>query len=328
LDVQIRHPVYPARAFLEAHLLSASAGGPLRQHRAIIETADLRLPENLKRQQLERVQHLLAAQPSPTVAPSGDALADVPVVVTASASDLNLESTHHGSPASLARVGGVSVLRHVIDRCVSQGAKEILICIDARDEHADAVRGHLLGSLFPACSLSLSLDAGVLSAEGESERGGLLVHMLNAAAETTLGRLRAAAAMLGERRILVVPGNVVCDLDASALLAAHESAGQIATIAVAKVSSIICALNGEVGRVIDAPPQTGQLRASGGMVLEPSFLHVVLDDKPFDVSLNILEYEEKIALYEHTGFWQDAGGTLKNAALQALYESGDLPWLR
>jgi len=136
----------------------------------------------------------------------------------------------------------------------------------------------------------------------------------------TAGAIRFAATDAGiAERFLVVNGDVLTDLDVSALVAFHERAGAEATIALTKVEDpsaygvVPTDADGRVEAFIEKPPREEaptDLINAGTYVLEPS----VLTRIPADVPVNVerVTFPAMVAdgtLYALDGgaYWIDAG---------------------
>lgn len=135
----------------------------------------------------------------------------------------------------------------------------------------------------------------------------------------TAGSVRNASDQLGDR-FLVISGDVVTDIDLSALLDFHRSTGAMATIALKAVENplefgiVITDRDGAVRRFLEKPTW-GQVFSdtvnTGIYVLEPSVLEFIPEGRPADFSGEVfpalLAAGKPVYGYVADGYWEDVG---------------------
>jgi mannose-1-phosphate guanylyltransferase/phosphomannomutase len=148
------------------------------------------------------------------------------------------------------------------------------------------------------------------------------VHLAYATEEVplgTAGSVRNASDELGER-FLVISGDVVTDIDLSALLAFHSSNGAMATLALKAVENplefgiVITDKDGAVRRFLEKPTW-GQVFSdtvnTGIYVLEPSVLDYIPEGRPVDFSGEVFPalLAKGLPVYGYVadGYWEDVG---------------------
>src|SRR3954462_1127243 len=148
------------------------------------------------------------------------------------------------------------------------------------------------------------------------------VRMVYATEETplgTAGSVRNAMQHLTER-FLVISGDVLTDIDLSAIVKFHEEKGALATIGLAHVENplefgiVITKEDGSIERFLEKPTW-GQVFSdtinTGIFVLEPEIFDYIEADQPVDFSSEVFPalLEEGKPLYGAvaTGYWEDVG---------------------
>ncbi|MBA2293894.1 MAG: NTP transferase domain-containing protein [Actinobacteria bacterium] len=135
----------------------------------------------------------------------------------------------------------------------------------------------------------------------------------------TAGSVRLAQERLDET-FLVISGDAVCDIDLTALVAAHRAKGAAVTIGLKSVDNplefgiVVTDEDGRVERFLEKP-SWGQVFSdtinTGIYVLEPEVLRHIPDGRPYDFSKELfpLLLEMGRPLYGHVldGYWQDIG---------------------
>src|SRR4029078_3239750 len=134
----------------------------------------------------------------------------------------------------------------------------------------------------------------------------------------------AGSVKLAEKRLddtfLVISGDTICDVDLTALVAAHREKRAAVTIGLKSVDNplefgiVVTDEEGKVERFLEKP-SWGQLFSdtinTGIYVLEPEVLRHVPADRPFDFSKELfpllLEMGRPIYGYVCEGYWQDIG---------------------
>jgi mannose-1-phosphate guanylyltransferase/phosphomannomutase len=148
------------------------------------------------------------------------------------------------------------------------------------------------------------------------------VRMVYATEETplgTAGSVRNAMAELDER-FLVISGDVLTDIDLSAIVKVHESKGALATIGLVPVENplefgiVITRDDGSIERFLEKP-SWGQVFSdtinTGIFVLEPEIFDHIEADRSVDFSSEVFPklLEEELPLYGAIaeGYWEDVG---------------------
>lgn len=155
---------------------------------------------------------------------------------------------------------------------------------------------------------------------GEDERAGVsITYVAEPEPLGTAGAIRFAAEALGDRlenRFLALNGDVLADLDLSALVGAHEERGARATIAVHPVedsSAYGLVRRDEDERVLAFLEKTGEAVPgeinAGAYVLERSILDLVPAGRAVSIEREVFPRLVGEGLYGHMldGYWMDIG---------------------
>jgi len=136
----------------------------------------------------------------------------------------------------------------------------------------------------------------------------------------TAGAIRFAARHAGvDERFLVVNGDVLTDLDITALLAVHEASGAEGTIALHRVEDpsafgvVPTASDGRVTAFIEKPPRDEaptDLINAGTYVLEPTVIERIVPDIPVNVervTFPAMVLDGTLYAVDGDTYWIDAG---------------------
>lgn len=161
------------------------------------------------------------------------------------------------------------------------------------------------------------LAEGMRSGIAELEPGVRIRYAEEPEARGTAGAIRFAEEMLGER-FLVLNGDILCDLDLSALIGQHRDTGAQATIAlypVADPSGYGLVHRREDGEITDflEKPDRGQIDTdeinAGAYLLERSVLDRIPPERAVSIESEVFPYLVGEGLYgiRLEGYWIDIG---------------------
>ncbi|MDY7103970.1 MAG: sugar phosphate nucleotidyltransferase [Actinomycetota bacterium] len=152
-----------------------------------------------------------------------------------------------------------------------------------------------------------------------SELGVRMVYATEEAPLGTAGSVRNARDVLDET-FVVISGDVLTDIDLTAIVARHREREAMATIGLVRVEDplefgiVICDEDGRVERFLEKPTW-GEVFSdtinSGVFVLEPEVLEWIPPDRPVDFSGEVfprlLDAGRPIAGAVSAGYWEDIG---------------------
>jgi mannose-1-phosphate guanylyltransferase len=177
--------------------------------------------------------------------------------------------------------------------------------------------GHGVTEVVLACGF---LPDVLRDALGDGERAGVRVrYVVEAEPLGTAGAIRYAADQLGadlQERFLALNGDVLTDLDLSALIRAHEARNATATIGLYPVddtSAYGLVRTGDGGEVVEftektGKPDPGEINA-GMYVLERSVLDLMPPGEPLSIERDVFPQLVGGGLYgvRLDGYWMDIG---------------------
>ena len=153
-----------------------------------------------------------------------------------------------------------------------------------------------------------------------SEFGVRMVYATEESPLGTAGSVRNAMEELKDERFLVISGDVLTDIDLSAIVRFHEEKGAMATIGLKAMENplefgiVITKEDGSVERFLEKPTW-GQVFSdtinTGIYVLEPQIFDYIDADKPVDFSSEVfpklLDDGQPLFGYVADGYWEDVG---------------------
>ena len=232
-------------------------------------------------------------------------------VVMAGGEGTRLRPLTSNQPKPMVPIVGKPCMEHIIELLKRHGFEDVIVTVAFLPQ---AIRSYF-GS-----GESLGVDIGY-SVE-ESPLG-------------TAGSVKRAAGRLDDT-FLVISGDALCDVDLTALVAAHREKNASVTIGLKSVENplefgiVVTDEDGRVERFLEKP-SWGQVFSdtinTGIYVLEPEVLKHIPQDRPYDFSKELfpLLLEMGRPIYGHVfdGYWQDIGNLdqYRQANFDALDES-------
>jgi glucose-1-phosphate cytidylyltransferase len=254
----------------------------------------------------------------------------VKVAILAGGLGTRLSEETQVKPKPMAEIGEHPILWHIMKVYGEQGFTEFVICL--------GYKGYVIKEYFANYFLhnaDVTFDLrGREMVVHENAAEPWRVTLVDTGAETqTGGRLKRVADHLGGERFMLTYGDGVADIDLSALVAAHESHGRLATVTAVQPPGRFGALQfgGDgttVRRFVEKPTGDGGWMNGGFFVLEPAVLDYIAGDETLweKEPLEQLAGEGQLAAYRHRGFWQPMDTLRDKRILEQLWESGSAPW--
>jgi mannose-1-phosphate guanylyltransferase/phosphomannomutase len=219
----------------------------------------------------------------------------VKAVVMAGGEGTRLRPLTSNQPKPMVPIVGKPCMEHILDLLRRHGMNEVVVTLAFMPQ---AIRTYF----GDGTTLEMDIDYSV-----EEQPLG------------TAGSVRLARERLDET-FLVISGDALCDVDLTALLAAHREKGAAVTIGLKSVDNplefgiVVTDEDGRVERFLEKP-SWGQVFSdtinTGIYVLEPEVLRHIPTDRPYDFSKELfpLLLEMGRPIYGHVldGYWQDIG---------------------
>jgi len=216
-------------------------------------------------------------------------------VVMAGGEGTRLRPLTSNQPKPMVPIVGKPCMEHIVELLAAHGLTEVIVTVAFMPQ---AIRSYF--------------------GEGES-LGVSIEYSVEESPAGTAGSVKLAEERLDET-FLVISGDALCDIDLSALIAAHKEKGAAVTIGLKSVDNplefgiVVTDDDGRVERFLEKP-SWGQVFSdtinTGIYVCEPEILRHVPSDRPYDFSKELfpLLLDMGRPLYGHVcdGYWQDIG---------------------
>jgi glucose-1-phosphate cytidylyltransferase len=253
---------------------------------------------------------------------------DVKVVLLAGGRGTRLAEETTTLPKPMIEIGGRPLLFHLMQCYAAHGFKDFLI--------ACGYRGEVIKSYFrslPVCMSDYVIDLrdGSLDIVKPAQLDWRIGVVDTGLDTTTGGRILRLRELIGGEPFMVTYGDGLGAVDLTALAAFHRSHGKLATVTAVRPPARFGAL------VLDGPcvleflekPQAREGWINGGFfVFEPGVFDLLDEGSPLERGpLDRLAAAGELRAFRHAGFWQPMDTLRDKQILEALWQSGQAPWI-
>lgn len=232
-------------------------------------------------------------------------------------------------PKPMIEIGGKPILWHIMMHYYTYGFADFAIALGFK------------GSVIKRWFLDMAQmdgDLRVSTRTGEVRRFAATVpdwtvDLVETGADTnTGGRIKALKDTIGNERFMLTWGDGVSNVNLDALLSFHKAHGKLATVTVVRPPARFGHVRLESTQVAEftEKPYASEGWINGAFfVLEPEvFDFIDGPDTLFEKEpLQRLAREGQLMAYQHAGFWQCMDTVNDKQKLQAMWESGNAPWV-
>jgi glucose-1-phosphate cytidylyltransferase len=250
------------------------------------------------------------------------------VVILAGGLGTRLAEETETKPKPMVEIGEHPIIWHIMKHYTAHGFSEFFV--------AAGYKGELVKRFFfdyANLSGSMTIDVAARTVERhDPQSDNWTVHIIDTGNETkTGGRVKRLEPWLRDGAFMLTYGDGVCDIDLQELLQFHRSHQKIATVTAVRPPSRFGGLvfDGDLVAEFTEKPQIGEGWINGGfMVAEPALFDYLENDETVLESdaLEHLAEDRELVAFRHEGFWQCMDTLRDLRLLEALWDSGDVPW--
>ena len=253
---------------------------------------------------------------------------EMKVVLLAGGRGTRLAEETQTLPKPMVEIGGRPLLFHLMQYYAAFGFTEFLV--------ACGYRGEVIKDYFRSLPAHLS-DYIVNLADGSLDmiRPATIdwrIGLIDTGTETATGaRILRLRDQLRGQAFLATYGDGLATVDLEALVRFHRSHGGLATVTAVRPPARFGELVLEGDRVAEFAEkrQTREGWINGGFfVFEPGVFDYLDEASPLERGpLERLAADGQLKAFRHDGFWQPMDTLRDKQVLEALWQSGEAPWL-
>lgn len=242
------------------------------------------------------------------------------------------EYTEH-MPKPMVNIGDRPLIWHIMNGYAAQGVTDFLILT--------GYKGYVIKEYFAnyknhSSNFTVDLSTGTMKyLSGHSENWSVTV--LDTGDNTmTGGRLKQARPLLGkDETFFMTYGDGLSDVDFSSLLNSHLKSGRLVTVTAVRPEGRFGVLelgedSSSVVEFREKPKDEVGLINGGFFVLQESALELIDSNETYweREPMRDLATRGQLNAYKHFGFWKPCDTLRDKRELDALWESGNAPWLK
>lgn len=234
-------------------------------------------------------------------------------------------------PKPMVEIGGKPILWHIMKIYEKYGITSFMLALGYKGE---IIKDYFMNYHARSNDVTTYLKSGKIEYSNPTSEDWKVAMIDTGNDSQTGGRLlRLKSHLKDNGAFMLTYGDGLSNVDLSSLIRFHKSHGRIATVTAVRPSARFGDLNIIDSMVTDfkEKPQAGEGWINGGFfIFEPEVFDFIKND------LTILEKSplEKLAqigelmAFEHAGYWQSMDTLREKEALQEVWDSGEVPWLK
>jgi glucose-1-phosphate cytidylyltransferase len=232
-------------------------------------------------------------------------------------------------PKPMVEIGGRPILWHIMAHYARHGFDEFVVALGYK---GDVIKKYFVDYSTLRTNMTIHLAAGKVQAH-DQDCENWTVHLIDTGMATqTGGRVKRLQPWIGTETFMITYGDGVSDIDLRRLLAYHESHGKLATVTAVHPPARFGSLrfDGKRVSVFAEKSQVDEGWINGGFLVMGPRVFDYLEGDASSLEADALERlaeDGQLMAYKHQGFWQSVDTLRDVRTLQALWESGDAPWV-
>lgn len=253
------------------------------------------------------------------------------VVILAGGLGTRLSEATHMIPKPMVEIGGKPILWHIMKTYSNYGFNEFVICCGYK---AYIIKEWFANYFLHTSDVTFDLANNTMELH-DCKAENWKVTLVDTGVNTmTGGRIKRIQKYIGNEPFLLTYGDGVADLNIASTLEYHKSKGKLLTVTAYKPDGKFGALdidaNGDVISFTEKPAGDGVWINAGYFVCQPEVFNYLTegDNTIFEKHpLENLAREGQMTSFIHRGFWKPMDTLRDNAELNAMWDSGQAPWM-
>ena len=232
-------------------------------------------------------------------------------------------------PKPMVEIGGKPILWHIMKLYEKHGFNSFMLALGYKGEF---IKDYFMNYHARSSNVTTHLKSGEIEYSNPTTEDWK-VSMIDTGQESQTGGrlLRLKTYLKPKGSFMLTYGDGLSNVDLTALIKFHRSHGRIATVTAVRPSARFGDLS-IVDNLVEhfkEKPQAGEGWINGGFfIFEPEIFDfidndlTILEKSPLE---RLAEMGELMA-FKHHGYWQSMDTLREKESLQALWDSGEVPW--
>jgi glucose-1-phosphate cytidylyltransferase len=231
-------------------------------------------------------------------------------------------------PKPMIEIGGKPILWHIMKIYSHYGVNDFIVCLGYR---GGLIKEYFANYFLHSSDITFDVKNNKMEVHNDNAEPWRVTLVDTGDATQTGGRLKRVKKYLDNEPFCFTYGDGVSDIPVDRVLALHKKEKRLATVTAVQPPGRFGALSisGTTAASFHEKPAGDGTWINGGyFVLEPAVLDFIEGDKtPWegDPLVNIIA-QQKLTVFQHTGFWQSMDTLREKNLLESLWQSGKAPW--
>ncbi len=232
-------------------------------------------------------------------------------------------------PKPMIKIGPKPMLWHIMNKYAQFRHKNFYIALGYK---GDVVKDYFLNYNSLNSDFEINLKNGNLNFFEKNKLDWKVNLIDTGELSMTGGRIKRISKFIKPKKtFLLTYGDGIANIDIDELIKYHKNSGKLLTMTVVRPPARFGKIDIQSNKVVafNEKPQTGEGWINGGFfVVEPEIFKYIKDDNTvFEKEpLEQLAKENKLAAYQHKGFWQCMDTKRDKDYLENLWISSKPPW--
>jgi glucose-1-phosphate cytidylyltransferase len=234
-------------------------------------------------------------------------------------------------PKPMVEIGGKPIIWHIMQHYASFGYNSFVIALGYK---GDYIKKYFSDYAALSGNLTVDLKNGEIKSTAKKEVLDWNIKLIETGLHTmTGGRIKRLKPFFGNETFMLTWGDGLSNVDLDQLLEFHRSHGKLATLTAvrppARYGHLNITNNGTVSEFSEKNQAAEGWINGAFFVLEPGiFDYIEGDDTQWEKSpMENLAKDGQLVAYKHESFWQCMDTLREKYILEALWQSGNPPWI-
>jgi glucose-1-phosphate cytidylyltransferase len=255
------------------------------------------------------------------------------VIILAGGYGTRIRDVADDIPKPMIPIGPYPILWHIMKLYAHFGHKEFIVCLGYKGQ---VIKDFFINYEAYTRDFTIGLGGGSVNYHSTHAESDWKITLTDTGTNAMTGaRIARVRRYLDSEDFMLTYGDGVSDVDIGRLLEFHKAHGKILTVTGVRPPGRFGEMVGDSGGMVaefNEKPQASAGRISGGFFVASPRIFEYLNDQEDLVfeqgPIRSLVKAGQLMMYEHDGFWQPMDTSREYQLLNALYASGNAPWIR
>ncbi len=248
------------------------------------------------------------------------------VIILCGGKGTRLREETENKPKPLVEVGGKPILWHIMKIYSHYGFNDFVLCLGYK---GDMIKDYFVNHSSSESDFTFDSKTKECLSHGPNSIENWTITFANTGQETlTAARIKQVEKYITEDTFHVTYGDVIADIDISALVRQHNEVGTIGVMTGihGRLKRETIKAKGSIITEFKQELEIDDIVNGGFMVFKKEFFTYLTKNCMLEETLSDLVKDRQLGLYYHGGFWENMNTYQEVEKLNKLCEAGTPPW--